>query len=99
MSNIETHSGMIASESEMLSFVQYLNQLANNLNDKMNAAKTQVENMHKLGYRDETFIAFREKFIKEVQFITKMNEYLKENEKYYTHLAQVVKKHNDNIIR
>ncbi len=40
-----TNAGMVASENEMLGFVKYLNQLAKDLTDKMNAAKNAVDNM------------------------------------------------------
>ena len=99
MSNIETNSGMIANAPEMRNFVQYLNQLARDLTDKMNAAKAQVENMHKLGYSDDTFVAFRQKFIEEVKFINQMNEYLKKNSQHYTRQAEIVEKHLGNKIK
>ena len=95
--NIETNSGMIADSQEMRSFVQYLNQLIDDLVVKMMNAKAQVEKMQQLGYRDQTFLVFHQKFVESVKFIAKMNEFLKKNSEYYERQATVVEKHNRDL--
>lgn len=92
--NIETNSGMIANSQEMRSFVQYLNQLIDDLVVKMMNAKAQVKKMQQLGYRDQTFLVFHDKFVESVKFIAKMKDFLKKNSECYERQAIVVEKHN-----
>lgn len=94
-----TNAGMVASENEMLGFVKYLNQLAKDLTDKMNAAKNAVDKMQEAGYNDATYNEYRNLFMDEVKFINEMNKVLDNSGKHYEKMAEFVRSHNEHIMK
>ena len=97
--NAVTNAGMVASEDEMLGFVNYLNKLVADLTDKMNAAKNAVDKMQEAGYDDNTYNEYRSLFMNEIEFINEMNKVLNNSGKHYEKLAEFVHKHNEHIMK
>ncbi len=94
-----TNAGMVASENVMLEFVKYLNQLAKDLTDKMNAAKKAVDKMQEAGYDDATYNEYRSLFLAEVEFINEMNKVLENSGKHYEKMAEIIHQHNEHIMK
>ena len=98
-SRIKTMQGMIADLEVMHNFRSYLSKLVLDLTDKMNDAIDAVEKMEELGYSDETYIDYRNKFVDEVDFINEMNVVLGNSAKHYGKLAEFVEGHNGHIMK
>lgn len=98
-SRIETMQGMVADLEVMHNFRSYLGKLVFDLTDKMNDAIDALEKIEELGYSDDTYIDYRDKFVDEVDFINEMNVVLGNSDKHYEKLAVFVEEHNKHIMK
>jgi predicted RNase H-like nuclease (RuvC/YqgF family) len=86
-----TNSGIVGDYEEMLNFTNHLNKLIKELLQSRDSAYASLKKMNEVGFKDNIFEDFENKFKKNAEYIDELKSELDASIDYYNRVADLTK--------